>query len=55
MTDLNTAAAAAKAEQVQAMAAAKDAMAAYWAGSISASVGHHYARKAYRVIKVRTR
>jgi hypothetical protein len=52
-TELKTAAAAAKADQLAAMAAAKDAMSAYWAGSISASVGHHYARKAYSQTRAR--
>jgi len=42
----------AKADQLASMARAQTAFDAYWAGSASASVGHHYARKAYRTVNV---
>ena len=51
-TTIIAAAKQAKADQLAAMAAAKDSLAAYWAGSASASVSHHYARKAYRTVNV---
>lgn len=42
----------AKADQLASMARARTALDAYWAASASASVGHHYARKAYRTVNV---
>jgi hypothetical protein len=56
MTDqeLERRAALAKADQIAEMArleAAGDTFAAYWAGSASASLGHHRRRKAVRFIR----
>lgn len=54
MTDkeLKARAAQAKADQAAKMAAARTALEAFWAGSASASVAHHVARGAVRVLEV---
>jgi hypothetical protein len=48
---IRTAATQAKADQLARMAAAKSALAAYWAGSASASVAHHVKRGAVRTVR----
>ena len=48
---IRAAAAQAKADQLARMAQARDALVAFWAGSASASVAHHYARGAYRRVR----
>lgn len=50
--ELKARAAQAKADQMAKMAAARTALQAYWAGSASASVAHHVARGAVRVLEV---
>jgi len=41
----------AKENQLDAMAEAEDSFARYWAGSVSASIDHHYAVGAVRVVR----
>jgi hypothetical protein len=50
LIDTDVLALAAVINQVAEMAEATDSFAAYWAGSISASVGHHYAAGAVRTV-----
>lgn len=51
---LQIAALQAKADQIESEAKARTAFEAYWAGSATASVAHHYRRGAVRTIKVET-
>jgi hypothetical protein len=46
LIDVDVLALVAKANQLEEMASSKSAFASYWAGSASASVGHHYAKNA---------
>jgi hypothetical protein len=52
-TEIQVAALEAKANQIEAMAKAPSALEAYWAGSATASLVHHYRRGAVRTVKAR--
>jgi hypothetical protein len=50
---IKAAAEAAKQDQINSMRQQPNSLAAYWAGSASASVAHHVRRSAVRVIKAK--
>ncbi len=51
--EMKAAAEAAKQDQINSMRQQPDALAAYWAGSASASAAHHVRRGAVRTLRVK--